>query len=252
MATVTGYTAARMAAIEAQAIVSGSVSGDILYLTRYNGATFSAGNVRGPQGTAGTNGTNGSNGTQGIQGIPGPAGVGGGKFATGRWYCNPGARTTVAFTSGDVYWIPLVLPEAKTLTNLGVEVTTAGTATSAFLSIYNDLNGLPDSLLYSYGSVSVSTAGSISSGTSSQALAAGNYWICLSIPTSSGGTCTFRAVSESSMIIGGIGNATLSVMTGANPIAAYRAGGQTTSAPTFTAGIGGVAGVSPLVLYKFS
>lgn len=56
MTTVTSYTAARMAAIEAQAIVGGIVTGDNLILRRYNNTTFSAGNVRGlpgPQGTPG-------------------------------------------------------------------------------------------------------------------------------------------------------------------------------------------------------
>lgn len=55
MATVTGYTAERMAEIEAQCIVAGAVdlSGDLI-LTKQNGTTVNAGNVIGPTGLPGT------------------------------------------------------------------------------------------------------------------------------------------------------------------------------------------------------
>jgi hypothetical protein len=56
MATVTGYTAARIQEIEDQAIVSGQVIGNDLILTRYNNQTINAGNVRGPQGVQGPTG----------------------------------------------------------------------------------------------------------------------------------------------------------------------------------------------------
>lgn len=44
------FTAARMQAIEDASIVSGEVIGDDLYLENHAGATFNAGNVRGPAG----------------------------------------------------------------------------------------------------------------------------------------------------------------------------------------------------------
>jgi hypothetical protein len=59
MATVTVYTSARMAAIEANAIVSGAVVGNDLILTKYNAATINAGNVRGAQGIQGNTGLTG-------------------------------------------------------------------------------------------------------------------------------------------------------------------------------------------------
>lgn len=62
MGVITGLTAARMLAIEAASVVSGAISGDNLILTKHDGSTVNAGNVRGPQGT------------QGIQGIQGPTG----------------------------------------------------------------------------------------------------------------------------------------------------------------------------------
>lgn len=53
MATVTGFTSGRMLAIEAGSVVSGAVSGDNLILTKHDGSTINAGNVRGPQGVTG-------------------------------------------------------------------------------------------------------------------------------------------------------------------------------------------------------
>ncbi len=56
MATVTGYTAARMKEIEDSAIVDGDVVGDNLFLVRYDGTPIDAGNVRGSQGPTGSSG----------------------------------------------------------------------------------------------------------------------------------------------------------------------------------------------------
>lgn len=50
MATITGYTAARMQEIEDQAIVGGTIVGDDLVLNRFDGGTVNAGNVRGATG----------------------------------------------------------------------------------------------------------------------------------------------------------------------------------------------------------
>lgn len=58
MATVTGYTAARMAAIENASVIDGDVVGDNLILTRYDTTTINAGSVRGPVGPQGPADTN--------------------------------------------------------------------------------------------------------------------------------------------------------------------------------------------------
>ena len=55
MATVTGYTATRMQAIEDGTVVSGSVDGSgNLTLTKHDGSTIAAGNVMGPIGLTGS------------------------------------------------------------------------------------------------------------------------------------------------------------------------------------------------------
>lgn len=74
MATVTGLTAAKMLEIEAACIIDGDVVVNDLVLTRHDGTTINAGNVRGPAGTNGTNGTNGAPGAAGAPGAPGVAG----------------------------------------------------------------------------------------------------------------------------------------------------------------------------------
>lgn len=62
MATVTGYTAAKMQQFADASVVSGTVVGTNLHLTTQGGTVIDAGNVQGPQGNTGP---------QGIQGIPG-------------------------------------------------------------------------------------------------------------------------------------------------------------------------------------
>lgn len=53
MATVTGFTSARMLDIENNTVVDGNISGDDLILVTYGGSNINAGNVRGPVGPAG-------------------------------------------------------------------------------------------------------------------------------------------------------------------------------------------------------
>lgn len=53
MTSVTGFTAERMLAMEAATIVDGDVVGDNLILTKHDGSTVDAGNVRGPTGSPG-------------------------------------------------------------------------------------------------------------------------------------------------------------------------------------------------------
>lgn len=56
MGSATGLTADRMLEIEAASVVDGEVVGDDLVLTRHDGTTIDAGNVRGPAGTGGGGG----------------------------------------------------------------------------------------------------------------------------------------------------------------------------------------------------
>lgn len=53
MVTINGYTAERMKEIEDSSLVGAAVTGDNLILTKFNGTTIDAGNVRGPAGPSG-------------------------------------------------------------------------------------------------------------------------------------------------------------------------------------------------------
>ena len=59
MGTVTGYTADRMKRIEDSTVVSGTVVGDNLILTKRDASTINAGSVRGPVGPQGIGNTGG-------------------------------------------------------------------------------------------------------------------------------------------------------------------------------------------------
>jgi hypothetical protein len=76
MATVTAFTASRSLAIENKRVDSAAIVGDDLILTRKDGTTLNAGNVRGPQGD------------QGIQGVPGPS-LPSGAIIAGPWESDP-------------------------------------------------------------------------------------------------------------------------------------------------------------------
>lgn len=100
MATVTVLTAARMLAIEAASVVSGAISGDNLILTKYDGTTVNAGNVRGATGAQGIQGT------QGIQGIQGVTGATGASYAVGDpIYTIARNATGVTIPKGSVVYI---------------------------------------------------------------------------------------------------------------------------------------------------
>jgi hypothetical protein len=79
MATVTGFTAERMLAIENSTVVDGEIQGDNLVLLTRAGTPIDAGNVRGPVGPASTvpgpPGPDGPPGPTGPQGPLGPPGT---------------------------------------------------------------------------------------------------------------------------------------------------------------------------------
>lgn len=70
MATVNGFTAARALEIEKGTVVSGKITGDNLILTKQDGTTITAGNVRGPIGPQGAQGTKGDTGSTGTSWYP--------------------------------------------------------------------------------------------------------------------------------------------------------------------------------------
>lgn len=107
MTTVTGLTAERMIAIEGSSVIAGNVSGNDLILTKHNGQTMNAGNVRGPQGNQGVPGPQGPQGATGPPGPEGQRGLTGAKGDQGP----PG----ISSIPGEIkMWSSSVLPNAAT------------------------------------------------------------------------------------------------------------------------------------------
>lgn len=83
MATVTGFTAARMLEIENETVVDGEIVGDNLHLIRRDAVVIDAGIVRGDQGIPGPTGPQGPTGPAGATGATGPTGPAGPTGPTG-------------------------------------------------------------------------------------------------------------------------------------------------------------------------
>lgn len=125
-ALVRVFSAARMLAIEAQAIVGGAVQGNNLILTRHNGEIINAGNVRGPQGLKGDQG---SQGIQGIQGVKGDQGIQGIQGQTGPASAIMYHRTTLAANITAIGDAIMATAPARVCTNRQIRLTATGAFT---------------------------------------------------------------------------------------------------------------------------
>jgi len=113
---------------------------------------------------------------------------------TGRYYGSPkqGQVGTRALTADRIYHVLIPVPEAITITRIGVDVTTAAASTIIRLGIYTvGTDGLPDALVLDAGTVDSSSTG-FKEITVSQALQ-GQYYFC----AVSDGTPTVRAQNVS-------------------------------------------------------
>lgn len=104
MATVTGYTAARMKAIEDGTVVDGEIIGDDLILTKFDGTQINAGAVVGPQGPTGPQGPAGDSSFAGyvepLNDLGNVSGTVTLDFSTHNvWRINPTAAVTIAFSN---------------------------------------------------------------------------------------------------------------------------------------------------------
>lgn len=124
MATATGYTAARMKAIEDSCITSGAVLLDHLVLTRHDGTTIDAGNVRGLKGDKGDPGTPGLNAAPGdVNATPNTTPI---RTSDGR------VKTAPATQSDDAVQLARLTDGTKTVTisQLRLKSSTDASATS--------------------------------------------------------------------------------------------------------------------------
>jgi hypothetical protein len=121
----------------------------------------------GPQGPQGTNGTNGTNALQSYL-----------EFVSGQFYRPQGSQGAVSATLNTVYYAQIFIPVTTTFDRIAIKTgsTFSGTA-SIRLGIYANTNGKPSTVVADYGTVSATTASTVSPITISQSLTAGFYWL---------------------------------------------------------------------------
>jgi hypothetical protein len=122
------------------------------------------------------------------------------------------ALTTLTLTASRLYFIPLIVPRAVTLTGLRISVTTAATGAAA-IGIYGNTtvsgNDAPGSLLTSVTGLNIGTTGD-KTGTLSYTLKIGTlYWVCMIASAAA----TIRALAANSVqtALGRVANSTSAV-----------------------------------------
>lgn len=103
------------------------------------------------------------------------------KWQAGAWYesqfFGSGADANTTATLNLVYYIPIIVPEACTIDEVGINVAT-GTASSVLnFGLYADANGVPGAKLADWGNTSAATAGGKSKTALAYAAKAGLFWL---------------------------------------------------------------------------
>ena len=107
----------------------------------------------------------------------------------GRWY--PKVVTDGAWTmnNGQLTALPFIVNEAHTFVAIGINIGTAGTASSARLGVYADNGGTPGALLLDAGTVATTATGAATIAIS-LALTPGTYWLaCVQVAGTANAVC---------------------------------------------------------------
>lgn len=131
-------------------------------------------------------------------------------FRAATWYppMASGGFGAVSGTADFLYCAPIVVPFSGTLVGLGVTVTTTTAGAHVKLALYNNVAGVPNTLLASVGAISTAVPGDYT-GVISVAVTRGVYWGCALLDTS------------------GLG---IIQIVGTDPVAAWAVGGATPGA----------------------
>jgi len=115
---------------------------------------------------------------------------------TGSYYGNPliTALTTQVMVADVFDAHPFLVPETHTFTSINIETTAAAAGKFVRLGIYNDNDGIPDSLVLDAGAISVALPIGAKFIVINQVLFAGWYWLAIV----GDGTPTLRAGSNTS------------------------------------------------------
>jgi len=142
----------------------------------------------GSQGTQGTQGIQGNLGNQGVQGTTGGTGSQGAtlgvSLVSGSSYRSLGIIGTATATNNQTFYTPFFVPNSVTLNQLAcITSSTFSGSASVRLGIYNDNNGLPNTVLLDAGTVSPVSSSTLYGITISQSLSSGIYWLASNVIT---------------------------------------------------------------------
>ena len=101
-------------------------------------------------------------------------------FRSGLYYSHylDSSAGTVALTANQLYGIPIFIGVNQVVTEIGIEVTTAGSASTVIrLGIYGESSGVPGNLIVDAGTVTADS-NAVKAITISQTLAPGWYFLC--------------------------------------------------------------------------
>lgn len=131
------------------------------------------------------------------------------KATTQYYWIFGGSSSNFTVTAGRVYYIPVIIPSTRTITDLVVQVKTLS-AGNVRMGLYTDSGGVPSSLVYTAGTASTGTTG-YKYINNSQSVAAGLYWIAVQFDA----TPDMEQIGNEANVVGGGFGAT--VLGSSNP-----------------------------------
>lgn len=131
------------------------------------------------------------------------------KATTQYYWIFGGSSSNFTVTAGRVYYIPVIIPSTRTVTDLVVQVKTLS-AGNVRMGLYTDSGGVPSSLVYTAGTASTGTTG-YKYINNSQSVTAGLYWIAVQFDA----TPAMEQIGNEANVVGGGFGAT--VLGSSNP-----------------------------------
>lgn len=156
--------------------------------------------ITGAQGITGSQGANGAQGAQGKNGIQGVSNIlpfQTGKNISSAFLCS---QSAVIGLSGNVIYATPFLPAFNANYNaLSIFIALGAPSALGKILIYDDLNGVPNNLLFESSNIDASTTGKKTVNTSGTFLAGVTYYLCLWISVNAVQTRATLASSVSSI-----------------------------------------------------
>ena len=167
------------------------------------------------------------------------------RHRVGGYYGGNGHQDTLTLTEDVMVVGPIVIEEFLSISEIGVDVTTAGTEGNLYTALYADTgNGYPGALIHASAALAVTTGFKSTTGLTNVLLPPGLYWagaLCNQVTTT---VATVRSLISNSPWVG--------ETAGANDVdcAGYSMSAQTGAPPATFGSSAAVVGEVPRVLLK--